>query len=240
MKKEEEVRGSVAVAAVVLAAGSSSRMGTAKQLLKLGERTVLESTLAVVRGADVAETVVVLGAEAEKIQREIEFGAGVKVVVNAEYGTGMASSLRAGLGAVGAEIDAALIVLGDQPLVRAETLRTIIGAYAIVRAPGMGLRAPSSGLRAPGSGDRAEGNGLGTLGGAEIVIPTHGGRRGNPVLLDRGVFGEAMALTGDVGCRAIFGKHADGIVTVAVEDAGILVDIDSREDYERIAGSPSR
>jgi CTP:molybdopterin cytidylyltransferase MocA len=60
------------------------------------------------------------------------------------------------------------------------------------------------------------------------------------VLLDRGVFQEAMALTGDVGCRAIFGKHAAGIVTVEVEDAGILVDIDRREDYERIAGSPSR
>ena len=212
MTGEDAVRDKAAVGAVVLAAGASTRMGATKQLLRLGARTVLEETLAHVRNADVAEVVVVLGASAERIQREIDFGS-AHVVVNAEYGSGMASSLRAGLAALGPAVDGALIVLADQPLIRPETLNRIIAAYREMRAPGTGLRAP------------------------EIVIPMHGGRRGNPVLLDRGVFAEAMALEGDVGCRAIFGRHAEGIVTVEVDDPGILVDIDSREDFERVRGS---
>ena len=70
--------------------------------------------------------------------------------------------------------------------------------------------------------------------GAQIVIPTYRGFRGNPVLLDRSVFAEVMALTGDVGCRAIFGSHTEGIVKVPVDDVGILLDIDSNDDFERL------
>src|SRR5215469_7574304 len=69
---------------------------------------------------------------------------------------------------------------------------------------------------------------------AQIVIPTYRGFRGNPVLLNRSVFNEVMALKGDVGCRAIFGDHCDGIVKVEVDDVGVLLDIDNHEDYERL------
>jgi len=68
----------------------------------------------------------------------------------------------------------------------------------------------------------------------QIVIPTYRGFRGNPVLLDRSVFAEAMAVRGDIGCRAIFGRHLSGIVTLPVEDVGILLDIDQRSDYEQL------
>jgi hypothetical protein len=70
--------------------------------------------------------------------------------------------------------------------------------------------------------------------GAQIVIPTYRGFRGNPVLLDRSVFPEVMALTGDIGCRAIFGDHLEGIVKVAVDDIGILLDIDSKDDFAKL------
>jgi molybdenum cofactor cytidylyltransferase len=69
---------------------------------------------------------------------------------------------------------------------------------------------------------------------AEIVIPSYKGFRGNPVLLDRTVFAEVMALEGDVGFRGVFGSHEQGIVKVEVDDAGILLDIDSQDDYERL------
>lgn len=68
---------------------------------------------------------------------------------------------------------------------------------------------------------------------AQIVVPTYRGFRGNPVLLDRSVFSEVMALTGDIGCRAIFGDHPDGIAKVAVDDIGILVDIDDKDDLAK-------
>jgi molybdenum cofactor cytidylyltransferase len=193
------------VSAILLAAGSSSRMGQAKQLLPLGSGTVLAQTLEHARAAAVDEVVLVLGSSAEPIRHQLPqtLLAGVKVVVNRSYEQGMASSLRSGLSALDPQSAAALIILGDQPFTLPETLDRIIQAYRDS--------------------------------GAQIVIPTHQGTRGNPVLLDRSVFSEAMALEGDVGCRAIFRNHLEGIVNVEVEDVGVLLDIDDREDYERLA-----
>jgi molybdenum cofactor cytidylyltransferase len=70
---------------------------------------------------------------------------------------------------------------------------------------------------------------------AKIVIPTFRGFRGNPVLLDRAIFPELRGLSGDVGCRAIFGSHTEGIRKLAVNDPGILLDIDSQEDFEKLS-----
>jgi molybdenum cofactor cytidylyltransferase len=192
------------VGAVVLAAGRSTRMGEPKQLLRLGKSTVLEQTLDNILGARVDDVVLVLGSSAEIIRRQVPASTfeGLKVVVNEAYGQGMASSLREGLSALDPQIDAALIVLADQPFVRPETFGRIVDRYR-----------------------RSE---------AEIVIPTHKGSRGNPVLLDRAVFPEILALDGDIGCRAIFGGHLEGIVMVEVDDAGILIDIDNKADYERL------
>jgi molybdenum cofactor cytidylyltransferase len=69
---------------------------------------------------------------------------------------------------------------------------------------------------------------------AQIVVPMYQGFRGNPVLLDRSVFPEVMALKGDIGCRAVFGNHQDGIVKVTVDDIGILLDIDSKDDFAKL------
>ena len=189
------------IGAVVLAAGMSSRMGKPKQLLKLGERTVLDQTLENLRSARLGEIILVLGFMAEEIARQVALD-GVRVVVNQQYGEGMGSSLRTGLAALSSDVQAAFVVLGDQPLVRPATLHRMIARYV--------------------------------ESGAQIAIPTYLGFRGNPVLLDRSVFAEVMTLTGDIGCRAIFGNHTAGIVKVQVEDFGILLDIDNADDFERL------
>jgi len=201
-------KGSVArVSAIVLAAGTSTRMGQAKQLLPLGPSNVLAQTLENVRSASIAEIVLVLGSSAQAICQQLPppLLEGLKVVVNHDYMQGMASSLRQGLSALDQHdkhSDAALIVLGDQPFVRPQTLDQIVDAYR--RSP------------------------------AQIVIPLYQGTRGNPVLLDRSVFAEVAALEGDIGCRAIFAKHLEGIVNVEVEDMGVLLDIDDQQDYDRL------
>jgi molybdenum cofactor cytidylyltransferase len=194
--------GCIRCSAVILAAGASSRMGKAKQLLPLGESTVLAQTLAHVRSAALHEIVLVLGASAEAIRCQLSSPQELKIVVNQAYQQGMASSLRAGLSAVDPGSDAALIILGDQPFIRSETLGRIVDEYR-----------------------RSQ---------AQIVIPMHQGQRGNPVLLDRSVFAEVMALEGDVGSRAIFAHHLDGIVNVEVEDSAILLDLDEPADYQRL------
>ncbi len=189
------------IGAVVLAAGMSSRMGQPKQLLRLGERTVLAQTLENLRGTHVEEIVLVLGFAAETIVRHIALD-GFRVVINEQYREGMGSSLRSGLAALAPGIDGALIVLADQPFVRPATLDRLIEGYI--------------------------------ESGAQIVIPAYRGFRGNPVLLNRSVFAEVMALTGDMGCRAIFGSHTEGILKVPVDDVGILLDIDNKDDFERL------
>ena len=190
------------VSAVILAAGTSSRMGQAKQLLPLGRSIVLAQTLALVQAAALHEIILVLGASADTIRSQLSSPQELKIAVNPAYQQGIASSLRAGLSAVDPNSDAALIILGDQPFIRPQTLHRIVEEYR-----------------------RSQ---------AQIVIPTHQGQRGNPVLLDRSVFPEVMALEGDVGSRAIFARHLDGIVNVEVEDSGILLDLDNPADYERL------
>jgi molybdenum cofactor cytidylyltransferase len=200
-------RKSGGVAAIILAAGKSTRMGEAKQLLRLGDSTVLGQTIENVRRSRVDEIVLVLGSSAEAIRRQLPISLleGLKVVINPAYAQGMATSLRAGLSALDAQVDAALIVLADQPFVRPQTLSQIAQLAHQHRSSR-----------------------------AQIVIPSYQGVRGNPVLLDRSVFAEVMALQGDVGCRAIFSSHTERTLMLEVEDEGILLDIDSHEDYERL------
>jgi molybdenum cofactor cytidylyltransferase len=69
---------------------------------------------------------------------------------------------------------------------------------------------------------------------ANIVIPTCGGKRGNPVLIGRALFPQLAALTGDTGARALFRAYPERIVEIEVGRAGICFDVDTREDYERL------
>jgi molybdenum cofactor cytidylyltransferase len=196
-----DARMSARIGAVILAAGMSSRMGETKQLIRLGENTLLEQVVEIVRSCRVDEIVLVLGHQAETIKKRVGIK-NLKVVINESYQQGMGTSLRTGLAALSSGMNAALIVLADQPFVRAETLDRLIDQYE--------------------------------QSGAQIAIPIYKGFRGNPVLLGRSVFPEVMALTGDIGCRAIFGNHVEGIVKVLVDDIGILLDLDTKEDVEKL------
>src|SRR5580765_6375846 len=114
------------VAAVVLAAGMSRRMGTPKQLLRIGGKTILERTLKNVSASNADELILVLGHAADEVQKTIATP-GLKIVVNPDYQQGMGTSLRCGLAAVSA--GAALIVLADQPWVSSETLNRLIECH---------------------------------------------------------------------------------------------------------------
>lgn len=185
---------SAEVSAVVLAAGMGTRMGSVKQLLPLRGKPLLEHVLDTLRVSEVREIVLVLGFAADEIQHRIPLPS-EKIVINDAYREGMASSLRAGISAIAANSAAALIVLADQPFVRASTINQIIAA-------------PRT-----------------------IVVPTYNGMRGNPVLIGRALFPEVLRLSGDVGCRALFSAHAEEIVSVPVDDSGILADFDTKEDW---------
>jgi len=67
-----------------------------------------------------------------------------------------------------------------------------------------------------------------------VAVPTFNGFRGNPVIVDRSLFGEMMEIRGDIGCRAVFGDHAESIMKVPVDDRGVVTDIDTPEDLQRL------
>lgn len=115
------------VAAVVLAAGQSSRMGENKLLAELGGQPMIRRTVAAIRQA-VDLAVVVTGRDAGMIGHALE-GLPVRLVHNSEFAQGLSTSLRAGVAALPPDTDAVLIALGDMPLVDAQTVRRLIAAY---------------------------------------------------------------------------------------------------------------
>jgi CTP:molybdopterin cytidylyltransferase MocA/ADP-ribose pyrophosphatase YjhB (NUDIX family) len=104
------------VAVIVLAAGSSSRLGRPKQLLPVDGQPLLSRTLDVVRRSSLQPRILVLGGYADEIRAQVRAD-DFTVVENPDFSTGQASSLKAGLRALTGNIDGAVVMLGDQPLV---------------------------------------------------------------------------------------------------------------------------
>ena len=118
------------VSAVVLAAGSSRRLGKPKQLLSIGGTTILEITLDNVLDSRVNEVVLVLGYQAERIARVIS-GRAVKVAVNPDYKKGMSTAIRAGLSLADENAQGIMLVLADQPFVDGKTINLLLENFGI-------------------------------------------------------------------------------------------------------------
>ncbi len=127
---ERDELGAAHVAAIVLAAGRSTRMGAQNKLLadldgKPMVRRVVETALA----SKARPVLVVTGHMAAKVGAALA-GLDVRLVANPDYATGLASSLKAGIRAVPADCDGALILLGDMPGITAEHVDRLVDAFA--------------------------------------------------------------------------------------------------------------
>ena len=111
------------IGALVLAAGEGRRFGGTKQLAELDGRPLLEHALAAVSA--ISPRVVVLGHAADEIRAQVDLH-GARAVVCDDWAEGQAASLRCGVAAL--EADEVLVVLGDQPGITAEAVRTIAAA----------------------------------------------------------------------------------------------------------------
>jgi molybdenum cofactor cytidylyltransferase len=116
------------LAAVVLAAGESRRMGTPKQLLPFGDRTILQCVVDTLLTAGVGEVIVVLGHLADRV-RAVLGERPVRTVENTSYREGMLSSVKCGVRAIGAGCDTLLLALGDQPHIRAAVVSELMRRY---------------------------------------------------------------------------------------------------------------
>ena len=117
------------VAAVILAAGAGTRMGGPKALLEFAGRLLVERAVETALRGGCADVVVVLGAGADEVRQRADLR-GARVVVNEDWATGMGSSIRAGLGALEPDprLDAALVLLVDQPFVGPRAVRALLDA----------------------------------------------------------------------------------------------------------------
>jgi molybdenum cofactor cytidylyltransferase len=115
----------VSSAGVVLAAGASRRMGRAKQLLPVAGRPLLEGVVASACASRLDEVLVVVGARADEILAAVDLGR-ARALLNPDHAAGMSTSLRAGLAALGPNVERAVVILGDQPAISAELLDELL------------------------------------------------------------------------------------------------------------------
>ena len=153
-------------------------MGRPKQLLRFGGETLLRRAAHAALGAGCAPVVVVTGAHAEQTRGELR-GLDVLEVENLLWGTGMGSSVRAGVEALlkaQAEASAVVLMLCDQPLVDADVIAGLVAAHRET--------------------------------GRETVASQYGGSFGVPALFGRTLFEELKRLEGQAGAKQVIKRHA--------------------------------
>ncbi|HEU5161627.1 MAG TPA: nucleotidyltransferase family protein [Thermoanaerobaculia bacterium] len=117
------------VAAVVLAAGGSTRIGRPKVLLQIGGEPLIRRVVQTAAASGLAPIIVVAGSDLAGVTAAL-LGLDAKIVENAAWRDGLSSSIRAGIEALPGSVHAAVVLLADQPFVTSEHLRDLVQAYA--------------------------------------------------------------------------------------------------------------
>jgi molybdenum cofactor cytidylyltransferase len=212
------------IAAVLLAAGRSRRMGAFKPLLPFGPRSVVETCVNNLLAAGAEEVVVVVGHRAEEVRGHLSH-LPVRFAVNAGVGSEMGVSIARGVEELswgdaavenaGEKADekaagALLIALADHPGVTAVEIREVVAAHR--------------------------------QSGARIVVPEWRGRGGHPVLVSDSLRASLLNLDEAGGLRALFARHADEVLRLPVASRYVARDMDTWEDYralhEEVFGVP--
>jgi molybdenum cofactor cytidylyltransferase len=191
------------IAAIVLAAGRSTRMGAANKLLAdVGGSPMVRHVVEAAQASRTRPVLVVTGHQADEVRAALA-GLDIVFVANPGYAAGLSTSLKAGIAAVPDGAGGALVLLGDMPRIGTEHIDALLAAFAA-------------------ASPRA------------IIVPTHRGRRGNPVLWPRAYFAEIMQLEGDAGARRLLALHADDVREVDLGSDAIFFDVDTPEVLARV------
>lgn len=194
------------VCAILLAAGTSSRMGRPKPLLQWGETTLLEHQVQQLRKLSFSEIIVVLGHKREMILKTIEVeDPQVKLLECRNYREGLSSSLKCGLEQASKKHDAVMIMLVGLPLIRLETIKRITDT-------GVHL--------------------LSTASKPFVVQPRYQNQNGHPVFL--GWFNRLnwQDLRGDTGAKPLI-QQLNHHILLDSDDAGVIFDVDTPEAYKK-------
>jgi molybdenum cofactor cytidylyltransferase len=195
------------LAAVILAAGGSRRLGRPKQLLRYRGTTLVERAARLARGAAGSDVVVVIGDQPQRLrsllrrhQRAGSAGRRLTIATNARWADGLATSLKTGIAALPATAGAALILLVDQAKIEAGDIGRLVSQWQ--RHPGRPAAA------------------------------CYLDRAGVPAVIPRRFFRELSTLTGDTGARQLLRRLGDDVALVDMPAAAF--DIDTPDDVESL------
>ncbi|MBZ0135575.1 MAG: nucleotidyltransferase family protein [Planctomycetes bacterium] len=193
---------SITGAAIILAAGDSARMGKPKALLDWHGRPLLEHVLDVAKQGGCTKLFVVLGKHDDAIRAGANLE-GVNVLLNTEPERGQVSSIQLGMQSLDFSTDCCLVWPVDCPLIEPGDVRALIDTYAATRASLM-----------------------------RILMPVYKGERGHPMLVDIGFRQPFMELQQGQTARKVIEDNHTQVREVATDNPGVLVDIDTPEEYE--------
>jgi molybdenum cofactor cytidylyltransferase len=179
---------------ILLAAGTASRMGRAKQLLPYKGKTFLAHSLDAALQSQAEPVILVTGANAPEIENEVRESR-VNVVENATWEEGIASSIRCGLNAlleIEADVENAIFMVCDQPFVTEALLNQLIFAAIDTEK--------------------------------EIIACAYSGTLGTPALFGKAFFPLLSQLEGDEGAKKIMKQYPDAVGTVDFPEGSIDVD----------------
>lgn len=194
----------IRVAAVILAAGGSTRLGQPKQLLRYHDETLVSHVARITGHIDCSPVVVVTGANASEVEAALKPMSFARPVFNSDWETGMGSSIRVGVSAilsVAESFDAVLLLVCDQPLVSETLLLRICEAYRDS--------------------------------GRQVVASEYGDIWGVPCLFDQAVLPELLALSGASGAKSVIERYRKMGDAITVPFPGGAFDVDTPDDWQR-------
>lgn len=190
------------IAGILLAAGSSIRMGNPKQLIYFKKTPLIVHTLNNLLKSSLDEIILVLGHKHKEILNRLgtNLPERLKIAINYQHKKGLSSSIKKGVSLLSPATIAVFIFLADQPFIGPGIIDKMIKVY---------LKDPSP---------------------DKITASFYGKKRGHPVLFGKAFFKELGRLKGDCGARSILKKYSKKIIKVRFSNPSILLDFDSPED----------
>ncbi|WP_291246823.1 nucleotidyltransferase family protein [Flavobacterium sp.] len=179
---------------IILAAGSSSRMGKPKQLLEFDGMTLLTRVSKMACQSKLYPVIAVLGANADLIQTNLDIP-GLDIILNENWAEGMASSIRKGLYSMNEmypQVDGVIVLVGDQPYINNQHINQLIDSQ--------------------------------NKSGLPISACSYAGIMGTPALFYKTVFPELMLLKGDIGAKKIIQKRKQDVATVFFDKGVVDID----------------